>query len=593
MGDAQSHLGAKLGPRLAGLMSDATVATRRALFDTEHTLRVASARTVVDWMGLELGQVMGPLTDPILKRKVLPPDVQKVMENITSGKNQWQALAGMAFGSSGVSGTLGTIMSNYLAPTSYAAVGADPLLVPGVSELVQLAARGVGDYGGKVLAARWQGINENWFEQLVTAARTQPDLTTMIELWRRHQIGAGEIVTSLQLAGFTETWARHLLTLAKVPLSPAEAALAVVRGVLTLDQAQEAAAQSGVDVDDLGVMVANTGDAPAVEELLSLWRRGHVDDATLERGIRQSRLRDEWIPTIKQLGVMPPSPAEVLESLVKGQTDRATAQRRYTEAGGDPTWFETALTTAGASPSPVELGTLAKRGIIPWDGEGPDVVSFRQGFLEGHWRNKWEPAFRSLAEYLPPPRTITAMVHEGSITRERALVMLQQTGLSAELAAAYVSSGSHQKTAKHRELAATEVETLYEDKAIDRGKAVALLEALGYDEHEAGLLLYLADVRRYRKFVEQAIGRVHTEYTAHHIDRSTASAELDRVGVPSAQRDDLLKLWAGEREIRTKTLTWAQVHTALKKEVITEEEAIRRAIELGYTEKDAKILVQI
>jgi hypothetical protein len=593
MADANSLMGSKLGPRLAGLMSEATVATKRALADTEHQLRVMSARTVVDWMGLELGAVMAPLTDPILKRNVLPPEVQRVMENMTSGRNQWQALAGMAFGASGASSSLGTIMSNYLAPTTYAAVGADPLLVPAVGELSQLVARHVVDHGTASQAAGWQGIDRTWFDALVRASVTWPDLTSMIQLWRQGAVGGGEISDVLRAAGFEDTWAERLLGLARTPLSVSDAALALVRGSIDRGRAEETARLNGVDTNDLQTIIDITGDAPAVEELLGLWRRGAIDEGTLERGIRQSRLRDEWIPVIRRMGVIPPSPGDALDALLKGQTDEATARLRYEQAGGDPTWFQTAFSTAGASPSPVELGTLANRGIIPWNGRGQQVVSFEQGFLEGQWRNKWQRVFRDLAVYLPPPRTVTAMYNEGSLTATEAVDLLQKQGLSQALAQAYVRSGSAQKTAKHRELAVGEVTTLYEDKAIDYPSAERMLGTLGYDANEAGFLLELAELRRLRKFLEQAIGTVHTEYTNYHIDRATASGQLDALQVPSGQRDELLALWDGERRIRSKRLTQAEIRSARKKGVITDAVALAKLVEIGYPPDDAAILLQL
>lgn len=593
MADVSSLLGAKLGPRLAGLMSDATVATKQALFDTEHRLRVASTRTIVDWMGLELGSIMAPITDHVLKQNVLPPEVQRVMENITSGRNQWQALAGVAFGMSGVPNSLGTIMSNYLAPFTYETVGASPLLVPGVGELAQLVARHIIDPGSGREAAAWQGIGSRWFDALAEGSIVWPDATTLLELWRRGVIGAGQITEVLRAAGYADPWPDHLLTLARTPLSVADAALAVLRGAIDLGRAQDIAKENGVDTGDLDVLIANTGEPPALEAMLSLWRRGAIDDATLERGIRQSRVRDEWIPTVKQLGVIPPSPGEVLDSLLKGQTDETTARSRYQQSGGDPSWFTTAFATAGASPTPVELGTLANRGIIPWDGTGQQATSFEQGFHEGQWRNKWQAAFRELAVYLPPPRTVTAMVNEGSLTRAEAIDLLQKQGLSAQLAAAYVNSASHQKTAKHRELAVGEVTALYADQAIDRPTAEGMLAALHYDPEEAGFILELAGLQRVRKFLEQAISTVHTEYTNHTIDRATASGQLDALQVPAGQRDQLLALWTGERQIRTRRLTQAQVHAAFKKGIIDEAEAIRRFMQLGYPADDAAILIQL
>lgn len=591
--DRHSGLGSKLGPRLAQLMAQATISTKQGLMDTEHRLRVNSTRTVVDWMGLEMAGIMGPLLDPVLKRNVLPPNVQQVLQNITSGKNQWQALAGVAFGASGAPALLSTIVSNYLAPVVYDTVAVDPLLIPDVGTLAQIAARTTLDMPRAQRAAHSLGYRDTYFLAMVEAARPYPDLATLLMLWQRGLATGGRVQDALRKSGYPEYWAELLPSLKDVLLSPPDLALAALRGNMSRGEAAAVAHKQGVSAEDFGILVDNTGEPPAVEEMLSLWRRGKISEDRLNTAIRQSRVRTEWTDEIKLLGVIPPSPADALNALLQGQISEGEARRRYEEGGGDPSWFQDAFNSGGTAPTPTELGVMANRGIIPWTGSGPNAVTFEQGFKEGPWRNKWLAPMRKAAEYFPPPRTVTALLNEGAITTDEAQRMLQQQGLSAELAKAYTTESSHKKTAKHRDLAVTQIETLYRDQAIDHAMAAGMLVDLGFDSSEADFILTIADLARVTKFTESAINTVHTQYINHKIDRSIASGQLDVLQVPAAQREDLLALWDLERQTKQQVLTQAQVHSAFKKGIIDQASAMLRLTQLGYTDEDAAILLQL
>lgn len=593
MAPRDTTLGSKLGPRLAQLMAQATITTKQGLADTEHRLRVNSTRTVVDWAGTEFSAIMLPLLEPVLRQNVLPPNVQQVLQNISSGKNQWQAFAGVAFGLSGAPGMISTIMNNYLAPGVYAAVYADPHLIPDIGTLAALGAHAVMDGNAILKAGRELGYSETWMRAMIQAGQAQPDLGSLIDLRRRNLAQDSDITTALRRAGYDELWVETLPRLSEVPLSVADAALALLRGSITDSKAQHVADLNGVSHEDLKVIVDNTGEPPALESLLELWRRGHISVAELERGIRQSRVRDEWIPAIKQMGIIPPSPADALDAYLKGQVSEAESKTRYEQAGGDPTWFTQAFNSAGEAPTPIQAGEMANRGIIPWTGKGPGVVSFEQAFLEGPWRNKWLAPFRKTVEYLPPPRTVTALLNEGAITVAEAQDLLQRQGLSADLAKAYTLESSHTKTTKQRDLTVSQIETLYRDQAIDNTTASQMLVSLGYDGNEAGFILTTVDFQRISNALSQAIGAVHTAYTSHRIDRSTASGQLDGLEVPAAQRDQLLLIWDNERATRTRVLTEAQIHSAFKKGILDQAGAMDRLVQMGYSQEDATILLQL
>lgn len=377
------------------------------------------------------------------------------------------------------------------------------------------------------------------------------------------------------------------------PLSPAELALAVVRTELTEDAAAAEAAMAGVNRERFHTLARITGNAPAAEALAVALRRGLIDQATYDRGVAQGNLRTEWGPLVRELAVVQPSPVAMLQAYLEGQIPEAEARSRYAALGGDPDYFDILFRTQGQAPTPMEAAEAARRGIIPWDGEGPEAVSFHQSFLEGPWRNKWEPVIRALSEYLPPPRTVTAMYREGSLSHDRAAELLSKQGLAPDLVEAYLSSGAAQKTAAAKDLAQSTVTTLYRDRLISRGDAAAMIEALGYDATEADFILSIEDTRVSAQFLALAVSRVHSLYVGHRIDRATALATLGRLELDQAGASDLVSIWDWERAANVKTLTPADVAAGLKKGLLDASAAVALLVDQGYTPHDAWLYLSI
>lgn len=377
------------------------------------------------------------------------------------------------------------------------------------------------------------------------------------------------------------------------PLSPADLADMTVRGVVGADFGVAQAALSGVSADNFNLMVTNTGEPPALQEMLMLLRRGKVDQATIEKAIRQSRVRDEWIPYVLQMGLDEPTPTDILEAYLKGQVTEGDAATLYAKLGGDPDYFQILYDTRGEGPSPNEAAEMARRGLIPWDGVGAEVTSYQQAVLEGMFRNKWATAFRGLSEYIPPPRTVGTLYAEGALSQAQALNLYAQAGLSPELAAAYLQGAVKTKVAVHRNLAQGTVTKLYEEQAVTLDQAMSLLEVLGYDQGEAQFIILLADLARYEKYWNTAITAVHAQYVSHKISESAASQALDEIGAEATERDHLLKIWTIERGAKVQVLSNTDIRKAMNDGIITSDDAMSRMVDKGWSQADATIYLQL
>jgi hypothetical protein len=376
-------------------------------------------------------------------------------------------------------------------------------------------------------------------------------------------------------------------------LSPQEAADAVLRNVWPAEKAAAEAALSGVDAERFAVLARLAGNAPDPTSLAVALRRELITPDRYLDGIRQGRLRDEWADLVRQLAVQQPSPEAMLQAYLEGQINEGEARTKYQQLGGDPAYFDILFHSEGQAPTPVQAADMANRGLIPWAGSGPDAVSFEQAFLEGPWRNKWLAPFQAAAAYLPPPRTITAMYNEGSLTHARAIELLRQQGLAPDLAAAYLTSGSSQKTAATKDLARGTIEALYRDRLLTQADARTFLEGQGYSAPEADYVLAVVDAQVAQKFLTAAVGRIHTLYIGHKIDRTTALAVLGQLGVPAATMGDVVGIWDYERAANVRTLTPAEVAQAVKKGLLDQAAGLERLAQLGYQPDDAFLYLSI
>jgi len=174
-----------------------------------------------------------------------------------------------------------------------------------------------------------------------------------------------------------------------------------------------------------------------------------------------------------------------------------------------------------------------------------------------------------------------------------ALNWMADNGIEGPHAAAWLDKNRRTEQAASRDLAKSEVLTLYGARAITRAKAAGLLDQLGYDQGEAGMLLELVDTARLRRTLESAISRTRTLYVGHRIDRSEAAGLLDRLGVPADQRADLLEVWELERAANVRDLTQPQIVQAYRRGLFTRDQAGARLRGIGYEPADAELLVSL
>lgn len=386
----------------------------------------------------------------------------------------------------------------------------------------------------------------------------------------------------------------------EIPLSAEQAAGLVARGFETVAAGAATAAQNGVNAGEFAQLVHAAGTAPALGTVIAAYQRGLIDagagdpaSTTLTGALADGAVRADWWPIVEKLAVQIPSVAEVMNAWLEGQIGEAEARTRYLAAGGDPTWFHTSYNANGTAPTPMEALEMLNRGLIPETGTGPDAVSYQQAFLEGPWRNKWEPVMLGLREYYPPPRTVTAMFHAGQLDHTQAAMYLAKQGLTPDLIAAYLSEVTKTTTTTEKHLAKTDIVTLYNDKLLSRADATKSLIALNYSAHDADLILQLADVRTTTAQLNAGVSRVRTLFESGKFTEAEAKAALSQLKIDPAQATEMVTTWAITETGTIRQPSTAQIVDAWYYEMMSPADCIARLQSYGYDAADAYLVMAV
>lgn len=415
-------------------------------------------------------------------------------------------------------------------------------------------------------------------------------------------------LASTALEPFTQDIANALWSVnPSRPLTPPDIASMVIRGIAPGDAAitpmpgwaADEGKKSGIPPSDMQALIDVTGQPPSPTDLFEMVRRSLIDESKVEQGLREGDTRDEWIPLFSKLRYETPTPIDMVRAAVQAQLPYDQAKALASELGlepagfvnDNPDWFDTLFHIAGRPPGPEEVGRMANRGIVPWEGTGADATTFQQAIAESDIKTKWTDALRQLQVYVPPPRMVGGLLKSGSITAEQAKQFWIQGGVPNALADAYVHQATTEETIQEKNLSKTEVTTLLYDGIIDGTQAADLLSVLGFQGKTATYIVELTNFRRRMSFLSTAVRRVSSLYVNYRMTAVDAKASLDALGVPSDQVIQLLEIWDIERKPEVRLPTIAQLGRAVRYSGLDFGVAVSKGMALGYTEYDATLII--
>lgn len=579
-------LGDRLAPKIAVLVKHIldehlrTSGAHRAKIGTQAAIDFF--RTISD----ERDEHWTPLIRHLIDAADMHPDVKRALEFMAHGQGEGAALGALQMIGGTAVGGLGQAIGYLLAPTVQAVAWNHryTLLDPATSAAA--AARGIISQDELLREAGWQALHDKRAIALLEMAKSRPDPSMLLTLVRRGIISEAEFLAYMRLNGFGDVSAHEILQVRREIVSPADAALAALRGNLSTDDAAKLAAESGFDRKAFDLLVANTGEPPGTEQLLEAYRRGFIDKQRLEKGIRESRVRNEWVDVVERLRLQRASPADAIRGVVQNHISDGDGKKIAEEGGLDPQDWGWMVQTAGNPPGPMQMIELWRRGHMT-------QAEVEQGIREGRTKNKYIPHLINLKRVLPEGRQIIGMVTRGGLTEAEGARLLHERGYDETVTRALIHSATSAQASREKEIARGEITELYYDHAIDEQQAIHHLHVLGYTTETAKLVLSIMDLKRERALQHAAMSPIRTEYIARRIDENEARTRLNTIGIPHKQVELAVKLWTVDREAHTKLLTEAQVVRAHKKGLLDRAGAETRLRALGYHAADARLLIEM
>lgn len=601
------ELGDKLGPKLAQLLLTYQLAARKALGPLESHWRRAATQQLIDRAGHEVADHYAPLLRPLIAGEHGPvhPLMRDHLARAAAGTHQWHSLSSLL--GMGVQSALSGAISNAVAPVAYEINQLGPNLNADPQVWAAGVAAGYTTFGEGQGVAHKNGLGGGNFQLMVDLAAAIPDAGTLAELVNRGIISEAEAEQWMHRAAVPAGLRAQVLALRRQLLTPADAALAVLRGEIGEAEARVIAAHNGLDSEQFGILVANTGEPLGLEQLAEALRRGFIDRARFARGLRQSRVRNEWLDVAEALRFSPVPTADAIDAWQRGHVTEQHAITIAEQNGVLPDQVAILLANAGNPPAPEQLLFLLRRGKI-------SRARAIEGIQQGRTRDTWIDAVLDLT--YQPVSTADAIDawQRGHITQDQATAIATQNGTEADQVGILLANAGNP-------LSLEQLLEAYRRKFIDRATLakgirqgrtrddwIGVAEQLGHspmstaDAVEASIQGHLTKDQARRKAEEnglepqdfdplwetagEPLARTELQqlYNRGKITLETYKQGLRESRLKDKYVNDAIELHVREPEPR-------EVITAITDGVITRDRGLALLRELGYSAEVARMLV--
>lgn len=578
--------GGRVAGRLARILSDAMIYTRRRMARTQSDVGTAIFTEVTNHVSDEVRVAVGPLFRALATHPDTAEEVRPLLHYLGNTRGQAFGWMGGAATSGAMAGGLTDLLTNALAPAVSMIIATHPNTYLSPEQSALLGARGIAPGWGLQYEAARKGVSADRFQLLQRLVQRDLTQAEVFELHNRGLLDRDEAFTELVKGGMSRESATKSLTLAKVPLSPEQAAQAWARNLVSDGEVGLSARAAGLTSRDADTLMGLAGEPPDTTSTILAWRRGIIDESDVDRAIVQGPIRNEWIPVIKALQEEPLPPTEAASAVTQGHLthDRALAKARL--SGITPEDFTIMVENSGIPPG-LDFATEAlNRGIITED-------QFTAMFLESRIKNRYIELMLAMRRRIIPAETVRLAYRYKEYPLEQAIETLMGHGYSEPDARALLALEDARAREGTKDLSRAQILDLYGEDVIDRDQTAGMLGALGFDAVEVEWMLTLEEGQQVKRFINMIETRVRNAYVSGNIDDTEAATLLDRAGVGERRRDNLLSLWDVEKESVSRQLTVAQIQQALRRGIITAGEAKDRFAAMGFTETDASIIVEL
>lgn len=467
-----------VAPETPPLVAAATEAFTRAHEANIATSMAARDENLTKWLEAfesEHAGVLQTVLTEILAHPDMPPMVRDVMGDITNPAHQTQVLLGMFSVGAIVMQFVGAAIAPEVQAVSNVAWAQNPDMPLSPADLALGVVRGHVDPGDAASEAKKSGIDADKFNTLYLNTGNPPGSAALAEALRRGFIDADQFTKGIKQGDVRDEWRDTLYQLRYGPVPIGELLAAAVQGHLPLTEAATRLGYAGLNPDDFEWLYETSGNPLPVGEMEMLVNRGEATIDQLETAIRESRVKDKYIPLAVLLKRKIPPMRSVVAAIHQGVLSPADG--------------------------------LAKLMNLGYNAEDAAIFVKEASSLK-------HSTTKQLAQ-----SQVHALYTQRLITAAAARTMLGNLGYDATEVGFIMALADNERAVKAQTTAVTRVHARYISFRIDRNFALTSLDKIGVDpqgrddlistwddERAANTpLLTVADVRglAHRKLIDQ------------------------------------------------------------------------------------------
>ena len=359
------------------------------------------------------------------------------------------------------------------------------------------------------IAEKW-GIDAETFRILIHLAADAPGPQQLAEALRRGAIdrdGTGPDSTSF-MQGIAEgrladKWAPVIEALSKVWPTPVDAVDAIVKGQLTLEDGREVYQRLGGDPQFFQWVFDASGDAPSPLELAEMAARGIIKwrglgphELTFDQGVAEGRLKDKWTRAIQDYSKYVPPPSEITTFLAHQAITTTRARDLLAEHYMDEDVLAAFINEADLTNLSDYRG-LTQSAVV--DMYYARLLTRDQALPILEALHVTEKAADLLLSYADLRQVIDsiqrsvqriAQLYTGrKISTQTATEALHSLHIPNEAVTQILETWQLQALATVKTLSETQIVDAWYYKVLDQAVAIDLLEAIGYSQFDAWVVL--------------------------------------------------------------------------------------------------------
>jgi len=393
-------------------------------------------------------------------------------------------------------------------------------------------------------------------------------------------------VTSSLFAPITYAVNRHVRP---ARADPATAIANAWRHNLDWDAVESHTGDRGWTIGYVRQLAETLQPRPDVVGLLTLWRRGKLDEATLNNELGARGYEPADIARLKQATEIIPGPADLISMAVREAWRDDIAAKWGYDADFPPEFAEWMAKQGDVD------GWAQKYWRAHWTLPGLTTVmeilhridGFTLDDLETFLRvsdipSAWREYIKRIA-YVPLTRVdVRRMYGLGVITRDEVKRNYLDLGYDDTNAERMTEFTIRYETDEDREATKTDILSFYAAGSLTAAEAQAWLQEIGYPENLALYLVARETTKAEQKYVAAQVAYLKNMYVHQEIDVAAVTAQLGALGLAPGEITHLLDEWDISREAKVERPSRATLDKLFKQDVITETNYTSGLDALGY-----------